>query len=304
MKAKQVFVYLIVLALALPGYIRSAGRLREFRGLRGGGVTMRSLPFPINFYKVAAGEFSGLSADFLYLDIASALGGRDEAARYGDADWDRIEKGFAVAVGLDPYFEPTFRGIQAFLAWNAERPRSAIALLEEVSAKRSWHWLPPFFIAFDHYFFLRDNAEASRYFLQAAEREHAPRLLATLGARLAAETGNARLGIAFLRRMMKTAENDEERATYRKRIEALEGVMLLEEAVERYREDFGCNPPALWALILHRYVSAMPKNPYGYPTYYYRDGVVRFDPFPTQGVAAQPKAPRPTPLLPPDNPQP
>ena len=301
MKAKNVFLFLVLLLVALPVYIWAGTQLRANRSPEKAGFRLRDLPLPVNFYRVAAGEFSGLSADFLYLNIAAALGGRGPKTMR-DADWDRIQKAFEVATGLDVYFEPTFRAIQAFLTWDAKRPEAAIALLKPVSEQRSWHWLPTFFIGFDYYFFLKDNAEASRYFQQAAERPEGPSLLATLAARLAAETGNAAAGIDFLQRMMATAEDEEERETYRKRIEALEGVQILQNAVALYRRTYGVNPPFLEALLIVGYVTRMPKNPY-HPTYFYLNGVVRFDPFPTKGVYEgttyeREEAPRPSPLLP------
>ena len=300
MKAKRFWLCLLALAVVLTAYIGTGLYLREQRKPERAGFKLRDFPFPVDFYRVAAGEFSGLSADFLYLDLAATLGGRATSSTWGKAEWDRVQKGFEVAVGLDPYFEPTFRAIQAFLPMDAKRPREAIALLEEVSAQRFWHWTPTFFIAFDYYFHLRENSTASRYFLEAAQRKDAPSLLATLGARLAVESGNAAMGIDFLRRMMETSKHEDEREIYRQRIAALEGVVVLEQAVARYRADFGRNPPDLWALTLHGYLVKLPKNPY-YPQYFYLDGMVNFDPFLEREIEArkQARGARPSPLLPP-----
>ena len=112
MKAKNVFLFLVLLLVALPVYIWAGTQLRANRSPEKAGFRLRDLPLPVNFYRVAAGEFSGLSADFLYLDIAAALGGRGSKT-LRDVDWDRIQKAFEVATGLDVYFEPTFRAIQA-----------------------------------------------------------------------------------------------------------------------------------------------------------------------------------------------
>lgn len=302
MKANRILATALALALALPVYVWTSLQLRGLRAPAKLSLNVREFPFPVNFYRVAAGEFAGLSADFMYLDIAALFGGRDSNT-LSESDWDKVEKAFAVATGLDTFFEPTFRAVQAYLPWSAARYHEAIDLLEPVHEKRSWHWLPTFFIAFDYYFFLKDNGEASRYFLQAAQREQAPGLLATMGSRLAAESGNAAMGINFLRRMMETAKNESERETYRTRIEALQGVVILEDAVKRYRADFGRNPPDLLMLQLHGYVRQMPRNPY-HPNYFYLDGVVRFDPFPTRGVASEQyrkqikrQRPEPPPLL-------
>lgn len=284
MNAKKFFVCLLIPALALSVYAWSNIQLRELRKAGNVGVNVRDFPFPVNFYKVAAGEFSGLSADFLYLDIAAVFGGRDSNTLSSE-EWDRMQKAFAVGTGLDPWFEPTFRAIQAYLPWSAERYEETIDLLEPVHDKRTWHWLPTFFIGFDHYFFLWNNAEASRWFLLAAQRENASPLLATLGARLAAESGNAAMGIDFLQRMMATAQEESIKKKYRQRITALEGQLILERAVARFRADFGKNPPELLMLVLHGYIPNMPYNPY-YANYFYQDGVVRFDPFPTKGIEA------------------
>ncbi len=281
MQVKSALVFALTLILSLTAYVWANRQLRDLRSPARAGVAMRSLPLPVGFYQVAAGEFSGLSADFLYLDIAASLGGRADAL--STQEWDRVQKAFAVATALDVYFEPTFRAIQAYLPWTANRPQEAIALLEPVHAKRNWHWMPTFFIGFDYYFFLKDNAAASRYFQQAAERPAGPALLATLAARLEAEAGNAAAGIDFLQRMMATTDKESEKKMYQKRIAALEGVLVLEKAMARYRSEFGKNPPMLETLLLTGHLAVMPANPY-YDTYFYKDGVVRFDPFPSKGA--------------------
>lgn len=278
MKAKHAFVFLVTLMLLIPVYIFAVQQLQQRRTLEKRGLNLRSLPLPVNFYYVAAGEFAGLIADFLYLDMAATLGGRESAILRED-EWDRVEKTFATAVRLDPYFEPTFRAIQAYLPWSAKRPVQANALLEQVSEKRSWHWMPPFFIGFNHYFFLKDNAKASHAFIEAAGREYAPPMLATLGARLAAETGNAAIGINLLQRLMTTTEDPHEKRMFQQRIEALQGLYILEGAIATYRRDYGTNPPFLLALIVSGYLNAMPRNPY-HSTFFYKEGIVRFDPFP------------------------
>lgn len=281
MKTKHVFVFLTTLVLVVPVYIFAVQLLQQRRTVEKKALTLRALPFPVDFYYIAAGEFAGLTSDFLYLDMAATLGGRESAALRED-EWDRVEKAFATTVRLDPYFEPTFRAIQAYLPWGAKRPIQANALLEQVSEKRSWHWMPPFFIGFNHYFFLKDNAQASQFFIEAAGREHAPPILATLGARLAAESGNAVIGINLLQRLMAATENEHEKILFKRRIAALQGVNILENALAHYRRDYGENPPFLLALIVGGYLRSLPVNPY-HSVFFYKDGVVRFDPFPDKG---------------------
>ncbi len=300
MKRKQPIIYIVVFVILLPGYIVAVNMLQQDRTPEQQKLHFRNLPFHEDVYYVTAGEFAGLIADFLYLDIAATLGGR-RADLLDEDEWNKVEKIFTTAVRLDPYFEPTFRAIQAYLPWSAKRPLRAITLLEKVSEKRTWHWMPPFYIGFNHYFFLKDNTEASHNFLEAAERENAPPMLATLGARLAAASGNATIGINFLQRLMATTENPQEKRIFKQRIEALQGVDVLEKAIAKYRRDYGVNPPFLLALIITGYLDSLPKNPY-HPTYFYKDGVIRFDPFPTpEDTAAQKgydnKAGRKPPLL-------
>ncbi len=160
MKTKQTLTFVVVLLLLLPGYIVAVNMLHQERTPEQQERDIRNFPFHQDFYYVAAGEFAGLIADFLYLDVAATLGGR-RAALLDEDEWDKIEKIFTIAVHLDPYFEPTFRAIQAYLTWSAKRPLRAIALLEKVNEKRTWHWMPPFYIGFNHYFFLKDNWKAS-----------------------------------------------------------------------------------------------------------------------------------------------
>lgn len=262
--------------LLLVGHTFSFFELAQYRSSQERANTIRLLPLPPSINSILAGEFQGITADFLYLDIAATLGGR-KSIKYTNEDWDAIEKMFATAIRLDPYFMPTFRSIQAYLPWN-ERAESANKLLMEVYNKRDWDWLPAFFIGFNNYFFLNEMKEASDYFFFAAEFENAPPMLATLGARLAAESGEDEIGIEFLKRLLKTKEAENERKMLEDRIIALRGQKEIKELIARYKADHGVNPPSLHDLVFLKYTNQLPNNPY-YGNFFYQGGKVSFSPF-------------------------
>ena len=285
MKVKKSLVLWLVFFSLIATHTVLFTQLQANRDTGKQSLHIRALPLPPSFYTVLTGEFQGLAADFLYLDIAATLGGR-EKPNLSTTEWDGLEKMFAVAVTLDPHFTPTFRAVQAYLPWLAKRPEAANRLLTIVSESRNWDWQPPFFIGFNHYFFLNDNKAASIALMDAAKREQAPTALATFGARLAAESGAEDAGIELLTRLLQTKESEFEKKPLQDRIEALRGVKQLKELVARYKAEQGVNPPNLHDLIFLGYVKDLPVNPY-YDSYFYQDGVVRFDPFPQKNKAGR-----------------
>lgn len=293
MKKKNVLVFLTFFSLLLISHCFLFFQLSQYRTIENRRTTIRVLPLPPSINSILAGEFQGLTADFLYLDIAATLGGR-EGDNLTDTQWNEVEKMFATAIRLDPYFAPTFRAVQAYLPWLAKRPEHAIQLLMEVDKKRYWDWLPAFFIGFDYYFFLNEFKPASKFFFAAAKHDNAPSLLATLGARLAAETGDDEIGIDFLTRLLETTDNENEKKLFQDRITALQGQKELKTLIARYKTDHNAYPPNLHVLVFLRYTKNLPINPY-FHTFFYQDGKVSFFPFSTK-TSPQPPLP-PSPLL-------
>lgn len=270
-------IHLFLLFILLFSYTTAFIKTKFYRTVQFQQGVVRAPVIPARLAGAFAGEFQGVSSDFLYLEAASALGGIQKQP-FTTKQWDGIEKILRVAIALDPNFEPLFRTVQAFLPWGGERPAVAIELLEKVYQERNWHWLVPYFIGFDHYFFLTDPHSASQSFMEASQLPSGPPILATFSARLAAESGSIEAGIEFLLRILESKEEPNERKMISDRINALKGVSIIQTALTAYQGDHQKYPQDLDELVTWKYLRYLPFNPY-HDSFYYRGGKVQFDPF-------------------------
>jgi len=140
---------------------------------------------------------------------------------------------------------------------------------------RRWDWVPGFFIGFNYFYFIKDNLEASRQLMEASKVPNAPLALATLASRLAAKSGQTLTAIVFLRAMLEKTEDEDKRKELELRIEALKGVLTLEQALERYRSAFGNEAQSLEELVTSGIIAELPINPYERP-FELREGVISF----------------------------
>ncbi|RLC20928.1 MAG: hypothetical protein DRH93_12735, partial [Deltaproteobacteria bacterium] len=222
-----------------------------------------------------AGEFKGIMADYLLLEAATVIGAQN---KLNVEDWNAISRLFKQSMALDPYFKQTYSLVQSTLPWEAKMPEKAIELLKISSLHRSWDWQPDFYIGFDYYYHFNDNLNGSKYLMEASKNPGASPLLGLLGAHLSQKGGQTKAGIAFLRTMYENEENEDTKKQIKQRMDALEGVLILEEAIEKFTVKFDRSPKNLDELITAEILSAIPKNPY-YDAYYYdhKTGIISYN---------------------------
>ncbi len=238
--------------------------------------SLRTVPVPGPVLGMAAGEFKGIAADYLLMEVGAFLGSRQEAS---PEDWERVSTALEQSLMLDPYFQQTYLYVQAFLTWQAKMPEKAVELLKISAQHRPWDWRPPYYIGFDYYFFLKDFDNASRYFLEAGKVEGAPVLLPLLGARFAVKSGRTEVALRLLESMLDDPTLEEtERKEISQRIEAMKGVLYLKAALASYKEKEGRLPDSLEELIEKDIIKKTPSNPYASEYLYDKTtGYVYFD---------------------------
>lgn len=232
------------------------------------------LPSPL--YRVVALEFKGILADVIFSRAMTWYGGkvmRDE--KLNAEEWDWIYANMDVATDLDPYFYDPYLFGAVNLAWEAGRPEEANALLEKALGRRDWDWSIPFYLGFNYFYFLQDNASAAAYLMQAAERPGGSGVLAQLATRLLHQERNTENAVIFLREIIRKTEEGQTRDIYLIRLAALEGILLLERAVSTFAERHGRKPAALEELVETGIIRALPRDPYGGHFYLDADGAIK-----------------------------
>lgn len=178
------------------------------------------------------------------------------------------------AVRLDPYNMDAYYFTQAAFTWELRKIKEVNDILDYGMAYRTWDAQLPFYAGMNAAYFLKDYAAASRYMKMAAERSGDP-LYINLAARYLYESGQTKVGLAFIALMEKNVLDPRIKQLYRMRREALQQVNLIEQALQSYHRDHAKVPAKLELLVEAGYLAKPPVDPYGGRFYLTRDGFVR-----------------------------
>lgn len=219
---------------------------------------------PSSFSRILAFGFHGLLSDYQFLSTMSFFGARAvDQLQMSEDDWDYFVASLDAVTDLDPYFLDPYVLAQGLLTWEAQRYNEANVILEKGMRHRTWDWQLPYYIAFNHFYFLNDYESAGHYLMQASQLPHAPSLLKTLAARLAYYGGQSQTALLFLRQMLAETNSEQLRQRLGNRLLALERAVEIEEAMKRFRADNLRDVKHLGELVLEGYMNRLPEDPYG-----------------------------------------
>lgn len=238
--------------------------------------------------KLLAGEFRWLLGEYYtfkaityYGDVKQkAISGKDVKIEYYN-----LYKTIETAVILNPYHEDAYYFAQAAFTWDVGRIKEVNTLLRYVFRFRKWDFKIPFFLGFNYSYFLREYDKAALYYKKAAQLSGNP-FFASLAARYFYESGRTRLGIIFLKYMIKGIRKKSIKSIHEKRLKALQAIYVIEKAVQRYKKCFGYFPSSIKELLTKGILEELPKDPYGGDFYLSKDGKVRT----TSNLAGKKKA--------------
>lgn len=254
------YVFFFCLFVFATGFALCNAEIKKDRKNLNATYSFQTIPIPAKAIPFLAGEFKGIVADNLLLQMNSFIGSGHSITK---KQWKDICQGFEQVMELDPYFEQTYLQAQAFLSWEARMPKAAIAILEKASVKRPWDWRPGYYIGFDHYYFLDDYDKASEIFLKTSQIKDAPVLIALLGSRFAVKGKRIEASLEVLEQMKqnpgltKNAQKEIEN-----RIIALTGIRIIEKALDRYKAVYHYYPLSLDMLVTKGILQTLPVNPY------------------------------------------
>lgn len=219
---------------------------------------------PSQYSRILSLGNHGLLSDFLFLKVVSFWGGRFIAGqRFEKDDWHYLESSLDVITDLDPYgLDPYFLA-EGLLAWDAGMPENANKIILKGIAHRPNDWVLPFFVGFNHFYFLNNNAVAADFIMDAARRPGSPAYLKTLASRLAYYGGKSKPALLFLEQMIAEADDPLLRKGLAKRLLALSRAVAIEEAVEKFKSQEGRMPNSMREIVTRGYLAELPEDPYG-----------------------------------------
>lgn len=265
---------LLVTALLLTAFICINARVWDMR-LAARAEMPAGYVLPSKFSRILAFGNKGLLSDVLFLKTSTYFGGkfgRDIAP--SAQDWNYLYVSLDVITDLDPYFVDPYMLAEGLLAWDAGLPEKANELLSKGMSHRPEDWRFPFFIGFNHFYFLKNYAVAADHIMRAAELPGSPFYLKTLAGRLAYYGGKSKTGLLFLQQMVAETDDKLLRKHLEKRLLALERAVAIEDALAAFNAKEGRMPTALRELVERGYLPEMPTDPYGGKWYVMNTGRV------------------------------
>ena len=228
---------------------------------------------PAALLKVISGDFNSIISEVFFVYASVLLGGFDQSSSI--EDWEYAYQVLELSSDLDPYFKDPYRLVQGIYPWVPKMPDKAISFLKKGLACRTWDSFLPYYIGFDYYFFSGNYKKSAKYLFRSAEISHNP-FMGTLASKIAYKGGDVETGITFLTNIYKKTWNESTRNTVNMRIDALKGVKLLQQAINKYKKIYGEMPDNLEELVTKDIIQKVPKNPYKVP-YQFKKGQIRFD---------------------------
>lgn len=272
MKKKELRIFVVVLLVLFPLFCIAHLRVIDSRADLSYRLQVSAAPLPPVLLKALAGEFKGLLSDYFFMEAATFVGGNTAV---DDREWVVVAHLLEQSSVLDPYFKQTYSFAQGVLPWHAEKVDQTMVILERSHEHRAWDWLPGFFMGFNHFYFYKDHAAASQALMAASRVPGAPSALATWAARLASQAGQYQTALEFLEGMYESTEDEQQKDMIKKRIVAVQGAYVLQQAVDQFRDRYDCSPISLDELVDRNILSEIPINPYLRP-YVLNEGIVEF----------------------------
>ncbi len=218
---------------------------------------------PASVTKIYSGFGKKVAGFSLFIKTSIFTGGSlTEVAEENYAD--SLVQNFDVMTQLYPEFIDPYHYCQAFVPHiSTDHARKTNNILERAVSEYPNSLLYPFFRGFNFFKYLNEPLEAARVFMDASELPDAPPLFKSLGGKLMGQGGHLTAGRDMLRIMYKSEENEIVRERYEKELNNFDEAILVQELLDKYKNQNGKNAESL-RLLIPDYLSNLPKLEFGY----------------------------------------
>ena len=265
----------IILPMLVAGYVIVVLALTDY---------MRNKPFveklgyipSVNTMKVLAADHKQFLSASLMLKVLIYFGGLFDKADNQlqiPADYPAMSRTIDAAVKLDPYNMDGYYFAQAVLAWDVGKADLANSFLEYGMKYRTWDWSLPFYAGFNYAYFLKDYANAAKYYRRAAELS-GQEMFINLAGRYMQRSGSTEMAIAYLGTMAKNARHDSLKKSLLTRRAAFLEVLKIEKARDAFFQRYGKLPGSLRDLVHGGFLQGIPQDPYGGKFFIQNDGSI------------------------------
>jgi hypothetical protein len=163
--------------------------------------------------------FAPVLADYWWLQALQLVGGETGATHRHAPLVARLVE---LVTTLDPWVDHPYRFAALWLTDSPASVERANALLEKGIAYHPLEWRNPYYLGFNHYFYLEDPLRAADALERAVGLQGSPPYLGALVARLRADAGGLEVAEAFLAELARSTEDGFARAEYEKALDEIE----------------------------------------------------------------------------------
>lgn len=261
----------LILPFLLPLIITSLFYLQKGIDLKKVAVSQaeRFIFLPKGEYlKTASLGYDQLVADAIWLQAIQVIGEK----MITEEGYDWIYHAIDLVTTLDPRFDYAYQVGGIVLSALGKKIDMSNALLEKGLRENPDIWQIPFFLGFNHFFYMDDYKRAADYMSMASKLPGHPEYLPLLATRLYVQAKDPDIALEFLARMHQETKDEkvkkkiEERA---KEVMIERDILFLEGGVKRYIEIYKKDPDRLEDLVAGGIINMTPKEPFG--GYYYID---------------------------------
>jgi hypothetical protein len=215
------------------------------------------------FIKGVSLAYDEMVSDFLWIRLIGYFATHAKT----DRDYKWFNHFANIIVELDPYSWYVYEIGGVIMSAEMKLPHESNELLQKgmknVPKNHDRYWKLPFFIAFNHMYYLKDFKTAAHYLKIAAKDEDSPKYIPLLIAKLYANADYHDTAGHFLYEMLKSTKDATLRQQIQTRIEELvndRNIRVLETARDQFLKDMGRYPFLLDELVIYGYIKKLPDN--------------------------------------------
>ena len=213
--------------------------------------------------KLLAFGQEALLSDLYWLKAVQILGG----SVHLDEHLPTLGRLIDVATRLDPWIDHPYRFAGVWLTKDLDQVRLSNEIMRRGVAYHPKDWRNRFYLSFNHFFYLQEEAAAVVELEPAVHLPGAPRYLGRLVARLRSVNGDLDAAAIYLHAQVENAPDPYRRAEYEKALDEIETerrARFLDAAREQYRERYGRDIARVEDLVDGKILSALPPEPHGW----------------------------------------
>ena len=214
------------------------------------------------YLQLASMGYQQLVADALWLQAIQVMGERKVSEPAGR--W--LYTAFDVITTLDPNFVRVYEAGGLALTTLVVLPEESNQLLIKGVKHNPTEWKLPFYLGINHYFEFSDDTKAAEYMAQASRVPGAPPGLAPIAANLFASAKSPQQAVDILATAYQNTSDQDAKTLLELRLKIMlaeRDVVLLEQAINRYKSLQGRPPARLEDLVTAGLLHTLPQEPAG-----------------------------------------